>query len=229
VNRVRQACETQFQRRLEELGARRLKAGVDWLLRSGERRARGSGRPVAAVWMDIETRLCQVVRRRSRTRTEGEEDIQPPRFLCDAGLGGLARWLRAAGYDARWEPEIEDSALLLQAMASRSIVVTTDSFLLDRRLVTRGEVLVLWLPPVSRPADQLGTVLRRLGLSLRPPRCMACGGQLEHRDKSAVVDRVPPRTARWLEAYFTCRQCGQLFWHGTHWLQIALRLEEVRQ
>lgn len=32
----------------------------------------------------------------------------PPRFACDAMLGGLARWLRAAGYDATWTYGIED-------------------------------------------------------------------------------------------------------------------------
>ena len=31
-----------------------------------------------------------------------------PWFACDAMLGGLARWLRAAGYDASWEHGIDD-------------------------------------------------------------------------------------------------------------------------
>jgi len=29
-------------------------------------------------------------------------------FFCDAMLGGLARWLRAAGYDAEYEYGIDD-------------------------------------------------------------------------------------------------------------------------
>ena len=29
------------------------------------------------------------------------------RFACDAMLGGLARWLRAAGYDATWQEGID--------------------------------------------------------------------------------------------------------------------------
>jgi uncharacterized protein with PIN domain len=37
------------------------------------------------------------------------------RFACDAMLGGLARWLRAAGYDATWRVDIDDGDLIQQA------------------------------------------------------------------------------------------------------------------
>jgi uncharacterized protein with PIN domain len=33
-----------------------------------------------------------------------------PPLACDAMLGGLARWLRAAGYDASWHPVFPDAA-----------------------------------------------------------------------------------------------------------------------
>ena len=39
-----------------------------------------------------------------------------PEILCDAMLGGLARWLRAAGYDAGFAYGIEDRALVRRAM-----------------------------------------------------------------------------------------------------------------
>ena len=35
-------------------------------------------------------------------------DAPPLRFFCDAMLGGLARWLRAMGYDAAFEYGIDD-------------------------------------------------------------------------------------------------------------------------
>jgi uncharacterized protein with PIN domain len=67
-------------------------------------------------------------------------------------------------------------------------------------------------------------VLRDLGLELRPPRCMACGGRLEPVEKAAVVERIPPRTARWKDTYFVCGGCGRLLWEGTHWERIVGRL-----
>ena len=34
------------------------------------------------------------------------DEARPPRFLCDPSLAGLARWLRAAGYEARLAPGV---------------------------------------------------------------------------------------------------------------------------
>jgi uncharacterized protein with PIN domain len=53
---------------------------------------------------------------------------------------------------------------------------------------------------------------------------MRCGGLLDSVEKSSVAERIPPRTARWLDAYQVCRDCDGLFWRGTHWQRIEERL-----
>ena len=53
---------------------------------------------------------------------------------------------------------------------------------------------------------------------------MACGGLLRATTKQSVRDRIPPRTALWLDDYFVCAECDQLFWKGTHWQRIRARL-----
>ena len=40
------------------------------------------------------------------------DDNSIPQFACDAMLGGLARWLRAAGYDASWHGGVADPELV---------------------------------------------------------------------------------------------------------------------
>ena len=42
----------------------------------------------------------------------------PPRFACDAMLGYLARWLRAAGYDVFWQEGIDDTELVRLAQGA---------------------------------------------------------------------------------------------------------------
>jgi uncharacterized protein with PIN domain len=83
---------------------------------------------------------------------------------------------------------------------------------------------VLWVPVFLEPADQARLVLRDLGLGLREPRCMTCGGRLVPTAKAEILDRIPPRTALWLDAYAVCAGCGGLFWEGTHWQRIRERL-----
>jgi uncharacterized protein with PIN domain len=147
----------------------------------------------------------------------------PPQFLCDGSLGGLARWLRAAGYEAESAGGARD-ALVREGVRTGAVVLSTDVHLWDRRLVRDGTVKALWLPSGLDVVRQLGMVLRDLELAPLAPRCMACGGALEAVDKAAVAERIPPRTARWKDVYFVCTRCGRLFWEGTHWERIRERL-----
>ena len=153
----------------------------------------------------------------------------PVMFLCDAGLGGLARWLRAAGYEAAWQPDIADDELLRRARATRATVLTTDGMMMERRLLRDRIIPAFWLPPTLSIPEQLALVFREFGLTLRGPRCMSCGGELRRGSKEALRERIPPRTYRWLDEFFVCRRCDKLFWHGTHWQRIVQTLTAVKR
>ena len=150
-------------------------------------------------------------------------------FLCDAGLGGLARWLRAACYMARWVSDIDDAELLKQAQSLGAILVTADSGLMERRLLRDGQIPAIWVPASMKIFEQLEMVLGELHLPVKQPRCMKCGGELHEVDKHKVAERIPPRTYRWLDHYFVCWDCGQLFWHGTHWFRIEAELQRLEK
>jgi len=148
-------------------------------------------------------------------------------FACDAMHGGLARWLRAAGYDASWTYGIEDARLVGEARASGRIVVTSDAGILVRRVVRLGEVRVFFVPRGLGVDDQLASVLGALALPLREPRCMHCGGEPRAVDRESVAAEAPPRTFRWIESFQRCTRCGALLWRGTHWSKIEARLLAV--
>ncbi len=56
---------------------------------------------------------------------------------------------------------------------------------------------------------------------------MKCGGELIPANKEALKARIPPRTFRWLDQYFTCARCEKMFWHGTHWERIRTELAKA--
>jgi uncharacterized protein len=151
----------------------------------------------------------------------------PPRFLCDPSLGGLARWLRAAGYEAQVAPEVPGHRLPDEARRRGLVLLTTEAEVLDRRIVAEGALVVTWVPSALTMAEQLQMVVLDLGLGLREPRCMACGGTLVARPKDEVRPRIPPRTARWKDEYFVCAGCDRLFWRGTHWERIESTLRRA--
>ncbi len=225
---------TRFEALLTQLNARRVEQGVQWLLDRAEQ-LRRQGVPKHQALASIHERLYATVQKFKANVAQSSladaatpiTNPKPVRFVCDSGLGGLARWLRAAGYEAYWEPAIPDDRLLAHARQANAILLTTDSMLLERRLIRRGVIKCLWIPPAMSAQAQLALVIRELGLSLRPARCMSCGGELEPVDKYAMRDRIPPKTWRWKDEFFICKGCNKLFWHGTHWQRITQRLNQL--
>jgi len=142
-------------------------------------------------------------------------------------LGGLARWLRAAGHDAAFEHGIDDADLIARAAAEGRTVLSCDGGLFERNVIAGGQVAALCVPRGLSSTAALAFVARRLGLRPRQPRCMACGGELAEVPKHDVMGEAPPLAFRNCDRFWRCGGCGKLLWHGTHWQKIARRLEEV--
>src|SRR5690349_4578232 len=104
-------------------------------------------------------------------------------FACDAMLGGLARWLRAAGYDAFWQNGIDDRELIRLARETGRMLLSADTRLFEFAIIRDGVQPALFVPLRLSPVEQLGFVLSKLGLALREPRCMLCGGELVEMPK----------------------------------------------
>ncbi len=150
-----------------------------------------------------------------------------PDFHCDAALGGLARWLRAAGYDAAFWPGIDDDDLLRKMIGSPAILLTTDRRLCQRGVIASRAIAALLVSVEHKKRGQFADVVARLGLRRRSPRCMACGGRLQAVAKETVRDRIPPKTYPWRDDYYICESCDRLFWQGTHWQRVEAELAQA--
>ena len=223
MSRIRRGYEDRFRALLRQARARRLEQGVQWLVAKAGRLSTCENIPVAEALARVFERIA--------SNPRFNKTAPPPasiRFVCDSGLGGLARWLRAAGYDAAWQPHIEDDHLLRGARRLQATLLTTDAMLMERRLLRDRIIPVFWLSPTLSIPDQLTLVFREFGLVIREPRCMSCGGELRAVPKEDMRDRIPPRTYRWLDEFFVCRRCDKLFWHGTHWHRIMTQLAQLK-
>lgn len=159
----------------------------------------------------------------TRLRPRPLRDI---RFVADVHLGTLARRLRLLGFDTRFDRAWSDAALVDVAAGERRILLTRDRGLLKRRAVTHG----LYVRD-DDPRAQVVDVVRRLHLSgsIRPfTRCMACNGLLDDVDKAEVADRLEPRTRAAFDRFRRCRDCGRIFWEGSHHRRLRELVARVR-
>lgn len=150
-----------------------------------------------------------------------------PSFACDAMCGGLARWLRAIGYDATFWPHIDDAQLIQHARQDGRILVSSDGKIFERKVITSGQIAALRLPRGLKRIDQIRYVVRTLRLKIRQPRCMKCNGQLLPASREEVANLVPARSLVWARTFYRCNHCGRAFWDGTHWQRITARRAEL--
>ena len=144
-------------------------------------------------------------------------------------LGGLAKWLCAAGYDAYYAREgtdVSDRTLTAKALEEGRVLLTSDGRFAERKAVRDGSVGFLKVPHLPLE-DQLRLVVDYFGLARRQSRCMECNGELDMVSRGAISGRVPPGVVRDHEEFFLCQGCGRIFWHGSHWRRIGDRLERV--
>jgi len=138
--------------------------------------------------------------------------VARPRFLCDEHLQRLARWLRAAGYDAALEPGVDDGVLLARARREGRLLLTR-----DRALAERRDAACVVLLPEPDPRARLRGLVARLDLDLESrafSRCLVCNVEVE--DAAAADVAVPDRVRATCSRFRRCPRCGRVYWEGSH-------------
>ncbi len=137
------------------------------------------------------------------------------RFLCDAMVGRLARYLRLLGVDAGFARKAEDDWLLGEAQRTGAVLVTRDRPLLQR--CRRGRVHG-FDPGSDDPRIQLQAFWRAFGPlpAGSPPRCVACNAPVLEVAREEARGRVPPYTFLTHRRFAACPCCGKLTWEGSH-------------
>ncbi|MFB3776445.1 MAG: Mut7-C RNAse domain-containing protein [Bryobacteraceae bacterium] len=134
--------------------------------------------------------------------------LRVTRFVADAHLGRLAAYLRMLGFDTLYRNDFQDDELAAISASGRRILLTRDRDLLKRRAVTHGHFV-----RETSARLQLAEVVSRFDLSgsIKPfTRCMKCN-RLLHR--AGQLTR--------------CRDCGNLYWEGSHHSRMQRLIAQV--
>lgn len=150
-----------------------------------------------------------------------------PRFVLDAHLGRLTRYLRMLGFDCRYRNDIDDAEIAVFAEQEQRVVLTR-----DRALLKRKRIRLAHFVRHEDPWRQVEEVCDEFNLYpvLAPlTRCTHCNGRLARVEKAAVAHRLEPLTRRYVKEFLECEACGQLFWHGSHVSRMEALVERLRQ
>ncbi|ETV94644.1 hypothetical protein, variant 1 [Aphanomyces invadans] len=140
------------------------------------------------------------------------------RFLSDAHLGRVTKWLRMRGVDiALFDDQGRDRTKFIdQAAAEKRIMLTT-----DRKLGQRRIAVVCFVVSSDDPRQQFHEVLTHFGLSAAGtvvPRCSRCNGDgfrmltSEEVQEAAMRQTIAQETLNTVSEFWQCLACKKIFW-----------------
>jgi uncharacterized protein len=136
------------------------------------------------------------------------------RFIADAMLGKLTKWLRVMGIDVMYDCDTTDAELLQWAEHRARILLTR-----DRRLMRRRKPVRCLYIESDYYHEQVRQVVRAfdLGDNIQVfTRCIRCNEPLRAIAKQAVAEKVPPYIYATQATFMHCAACDRLYWGGTH-------------
>lgn len=157
--------------------------------------------------------------------------MQEVKFIVDNNVGKLARWLRVIGYDTLLFKEKDDSKMIELALNEGRVILTRDTQITKRRLVTDGKLKAILIKH-DEPKAQLRETVKALNLNyyFRPfSLCLECNQMLIPRSREEVQNLVPPHVFETQEQYMECPSCRRIYWQGTHWQAMVKELRELTQ
>ena len=151
------------------------------------------------------------------------------RFAVDGMLGSLARKLRIYGFDTLYDSSFNDDELLRLVQTKQLILLTSDRELFTRALRLGIQSILL---TEEKDVERIVTVFRTLKVSsgdidAAKSRCAACNGELLSTNRSNLKASLPDTTLRRHEYYYTCKNCGKVYWKGSHWRKLESLAREV--
>lgn len=151
--------------------------------------------------------------------------LRVTRFICDAHLGRLAKYLRLAGFDSLDSQGLDDRMIVDKSVREKRVILTRDRGLLKIRMVTHG----YWIRSVD-PKEQYREVIERFDLmrSMKPfTLCIKCNEPLVCVKKSEIESRLLPRTREYFNDFKKCPVCGRIFWEGSHYEAMKKYIDKV--
>jgi uncharacterized protein with PIN domain len=141
------------------------------------------------------------------------------RFVVDAMLGTLAKWLRVLGFDTIFAKGMQDKEIVELAKAEDRLLITRDrdlakslagSIYLKEKNLDEQLAIILKMHPADR-----SRVLTR---------CLECNSSLNRIEKSQV-EGVPKGVLEREKEFWQCPGCKKIYWPATHWKNMMRKAE----
>jgi uncharacterized protein with PIN domain len=145
------------------------------------------------------------------------------KFILDIQLGKLTRNLRLLGIDSFYNNTMTDEKIVECSIKNKRIILTRDIGLLKRKTVTHG----YWIRNTN-PDLQTIEIINRFDIKNLVnsfTRCLHCNGKLVTQDKISIKNQLLPKTIKYYNKFFKCRDCDKIYWQGSHYDKMVQKIK----
>lgn len=151
-----------------------------------------------------------------------------PRFLCDAMLARLARYLRAAGLDTTLAIEsATDAQILREAIDQSRWLLTADRKITEHK-AAKDHVIQLPFGSLDLQAAVLSGQFDIDWLSHSFTRCLMDNTLLQQATSEHAL-QVPDNVRQTGDELLVCPNCGRVYWRGSHYKRMRRKLAEWQE
>ena len=133
------------------------------------------------------------------------------------------------GYDSVFFSGEDDSQMVRQALSESRILLTRDTGIMKRRVVSSGRLKAV-LFKSEEPEQQMQQLVSAIDVKAQSHPftiCLECNQPLVDRTPAEVKDKVPPYVYKTQTQYMECPSCRRIYWRGTHWKAMLHKLEKT--
>ena len=159
-------------------------------------------------------------------QTVQKKPLRITRFILDAHLGKLARYLRMLGFDSLYRNDYTDREIIETARDEKRIILTRDKLLLRSPRVDHG-----YYVRAIEKHSQLFEVVKKFDLysQFRTfSRCMTCNTALSPESReSFLLRRIDPAIYHYYKEFYYCPSCDKFFWRGSHFQRMEQYIRDI--
>ncbi|MCX2743138.1 hypothetical protein OO013_04640 [Mangrovivirga sp. M17] len=148
------------------------------------------------------------------------------KFVLDAHLGKLSRYLRMLGFDTLYKNDYLDEEIRQIASTEKRIVLTRD------KLIKNTPDPAYYYVRSTEKHQQLREVVNFWGLThhIQPfTRCMTCNSPLSKVQVEQVRDKLDNDIADRFDEFYICKKCDKVFWKGSHFKRMEKQILDLIQ
>ncbi|MEJ2248886.1 MAG: Mut7-C RNAse domain-containing protein [Candidatus Lokiarchaeota archaeon] len=160
------------------------------------------------------------------------------KFLVDAMLGKLTRFLRIFGYDTIYANDLEiiynikpipDEMLLEYAKENKRIIITRDypfyKKIQDQSVYLEGRGITNYLKQLKQKLDL------NYEFQIKKARCSICNSEIKRIPRSKAKKYIKPKILDYVDEFYQCKNpdCQKIFWKGSHIEDIMKKLKEIKE